>query len=184
MGSLPRWTPEKRSVVDRANPASGSVATGTSVVPRSIVITQASRVGILRAVEGDTEICPGPRSRPSCAKAPAAGPRGRRPGAGVASRALLRRRLCEGGGQAAGKAPRAATSGRESRAREGSRFSPTPPGSSWLLSPFTTRWRDPGVSARTLHRNGRQLVEGGEKLGGFEERGDRGGRCFVQGFGP
>ena len=28
--------------------------------------------------------------------------------------------------------------------------------------------------------NGRQLAERGEKQGGFEERGERGGRCFVE----
>lgn len=36
------------------------------------------------------------------------------------------------------------------------------------------------MSAGTLHRNGRQLAERRAKLGGFEERCDRGGRCFVE----
>ena len=42
----PRWTPENRPVVDGAKPASGEAAPRVSVLPRSIVIEQASRVGV------------------------------------------------------------------------------------------------------------------------------------------
>jgi hypothetical protein len=45
----PRWTPENRPVVDGSKPASERAAPSTSVVPQSLVIEQASHVGMVDA---------------------------------------------------------------------------------------------------------------------------------------